>query len=188
MRVLPLLILLFFLPPAAAPGATWEIVPGATRVEVDVHWLGRVVTLRFDRLWGSIAFDRQRPDRARARITVDARRVSTGLAVVDAFVRGPDYLNVETYPTIGFRLDRLVRTSQSTADVLGQLTLFGITRPISLQAQVFRYGPTPGAPDRFDAGFDLTGAVDRRAFGHTTGLPQIDATLPIRIRLLMRSV
>ncbi|MBD3624920.1 MAG: polyisoprenoid-binding protein [Rhodobacteraceae bacterium] len=188
MRALSIIILLLFALSAPAISATWEIVPHDTRVEVDVNWLGRIVTLRFDRIHGTILFDRRRPERARAQITVDARAVSTGLAVVDAFVRGPDYLNVGAYPTIGFQLDRLVRTSPSTADVFGRLTLFGTTRSVSLQAQVFRYGPTPGAPQRFDAGFDLTGTVDRRDFGHTTGLPQIAATLPIRIRLLMRSL
>lgn len=185
MRVFVLLVLCLL--PITALAQQWQLVPGETRVEVDVGWRGRIVTLRFGDVVGNVIFDKQKPETAKASIRVDARTVSTGAAVVDAFVRGPDYLDVERNPWMDYRLDGLVQTSQQTADVFGQLTMFGQTRPVAFRAQVFRYGSTPGAPERFDAGFNIGGAIDRREFGHTTGLPEISAVLPIRIRFLMRS-
>lgn len=185
MRVL--ILVLLWLWPAALLAEEWRLVPGETRVEVDVDWRGRTVTLRFNDVIGEVIFDQQRPESAKASIRVDARTVSTGAAVVDAFVRGPEYLDVERHPWMDYRLDRLVQTSEQTADVFGRLTMFGQTRSVAFRAQVFRYGPTAGAPDRFDAGFNIGGSVDRRDFGHTTGLPEVAAVLPIRIRLLMRS-
>ena len=52
---------------------------------------------------------------------------------------------------------------------------------------MIRYGPAQDDPDRFEAGFDLTGSIDRTAFGSTGGLPQVAAVLPVRIRLVMHS-
>ena len=72
-----------------------------------------------------------------------------------------------------FRLDRLTPTSKQTAEVAGRLTLRGVTRPIAFEARVIRFGPAADDPDRFEAGFDLAGAIDRTAFGSTGGLPEV---------------
>ncbi|WP_112322416.1 YceI family protein [Oceanibium sediminis] len=173
--------------PALALAAEWSVVEPETRVEVDVAYLGSVVTMRFDTVKGAILFDEKHPERAKANILVGTRDVDTGLGIVNALVRSKDYLNTNAYPTIGFRLRKLVQTSKSTADIFGDMTLLGITRPVAFRATVFRYGPSPVDPARFDAGFTLSGAVDRREFGHTEGYPAVAAILPVRIRLLMRS-
>ena len=107
--------------------------------------------------------------------------------MVDGLVRSRDYLGVDQYPTITFRLDRLSQTSKSTADVQGRITLRGVTRPLSFKAQVFAYGPAKDDPDRFEAGFNLSGQIDRTDFGSTGGLPYVSAVLPVHIRLLMTS-
>jgi hypothetical protein len=62
-----------------------------------------------------------------------------------------------------------------------------VTRPVNFQAKVFAYGPAKDDPGRFEAGFDLSGSVDRTAFGSTGGLPEVAAVLPVHIRLLMSS-
>ena len=85
------------------------------------------------------------------------------MPVVDGLIRGADYLAADRYPTITFRLDRLAQTSKNTADIEGRITLRGVTRPLSLKAQVFAYGPAKDDPDRFEAGFNLTGEIDRTA-------------------------
>jgi polyisoprenoid-binding protein YceI len=182
-------IALFVLALAAAvpaAGATWRLDP-ATRIAVDVDWQGRSVELRFPTFSGEIAFDERRPERAAARISVAATDVRTGVGVVDALARGPGFLGAERWPTITFTLDRLTRTSASTADIEGRITFRGVTRPIAFAATVVRYGPMEADPTRFEAGFDLLGSIDRTAFGSTGGLPDVGATLPIRIRLLMTS-
>lgn len=184
MRILILLLTLLATPLAAA---SWSIVPSDTKVEVDVGYLGNTVTLHFDNIAGRIDFDEKRPDRARAAIAVGTRSVETGLGLVNDFVKSKPYLDAATFPQINFTLDRLVQTTKSTADIFGTMTFRGVTRPVTFKAQVFRYGPSPGAPDRFDAGFTLTGTVDRREFGQTAGLPQVAPELPVRIRLLLRS-
>lgn len=87
---------------------------------------------------------------------------------------------------IDFRLTGLRQTSKQTADLTGEMTLRGVTRPVAFAAQVIRYGPAAD-PSRFEAGFDLTGRIDRTDFGSTGGLPEVAAVLPVHIRLLMHS-
>jgi polyisoprenoid-binding protein YceI len=183
---LRLAFLLAWLLPALAAAAPWRLDP-ETRVAVDVGWRGGTVEVRFTRLSGSIEFDEARPEAARARIVASARDVETGVGVVDALVRAPGYLDAERWPEVVFELDRLERTSSSTARVQGRLTLRGVTRPLVLDAAVIRYGPDPADPERFVAGFDIEGVIDRTAFGSTAGLPEVAAELGLRIRLVMRS-
>lgn len=172
--------------PGLAWGASWRLDP-RTRVAVDVVWRGATVEVRFPRLSGAIEFDAERPETAKARITVFTRDVETGVALVDALVRSADYLDAERYPEMVFELDRLVQTSSSTADIFGRITMRGVTRPVTFKAEVFRYGPPADMPDGFEAGFDLTASIDRTAFGSTGGLPEVGAFLPVRVRLVMRS-
>lgn len=172
--------------PALASAATWRIDPG-TYIIADVLWRGASVAVRFPPPEGTITFDADRPELAKAELTVPARAATTGIGPVDALVRSEGYLDTDRFPRITFNLDRLVRTSSSTADVEGRMTLRGVTRPVSFRARVIRYGPSEADPSRFEAGFDLTGAIDRTEFGSTGGLPEVPARLPIRIRLLMSS-
>jgi polyisoprenoid-binding protein YceI len=183
MRLLCLLLLL-----AAAPALaeSWTIDP-ETRIVADVHWKDRRVEVRFPTLSGEVEFDERRPERAQATIVVAAADATTGAPIADALIRGPGFLAAERYPEITFRLDRLRRISERSASVEGRITLRGVTRPTTFAATVIAYGPLPEDPARFRAGFDLTGAIDRTAFGSTEGLPEIGAELPVRIRLLMTS-
>ncbi len=180
------LALALLLVPALAAAATWRLDP-QTRVAVDVGWQGATVEVRFTRLSGTIEFDADRPETARARIAVSARDVDTGLGVIDTLVESPGYLDAARYPTIVFELDRLEKTSASTAQIFGRITLREVTRPMVFAARVFRYGPDPANPARFEAGFDLEGEIDRTAFGSTGGLPEVPAALQVRIRLVMTS-
>ena len=166
------LALVLALLPAAADAAPWRLDP-ATRIVVDVPWQGSAVAVRFPAPTGTIDFDPERPETARATVTVSARGATTGVAIVDALVKSADYLGAETWPEMTFRLDRLTPTSKQTAEVAGRLTLRGVTRPVAFEARVIRFGPAADDPDRFEAGFDLTGAIDRTAFGSTGGLPEV---------------
>lgn len=184
--LLKALLLFLALMPAAAVAAPWQLAP-ETRVAVDVAWEGRTVAVRFPTLSGQIDFDRDHPERAQAEIRVATTDATTGVGVVDGLLRSKDYLDAAEYPAITFHLDKLTQTSKSSADVAGRITLRGVTRPVAFKAEVTRYGPSSDDPDRFEAGFELTGRVDRTEFGSTGGLPQVAALLPVRITLVMTS-
>ena len=180
------LILGLVLTPGLAAAAPWTLDP-ATEVSVDVPWRGSDVKVRFSGLQGQVDFDETSPEAAKARISVAAASAETGVGVVNALVKSEGYLDAARFPTISFQLDKLTRLSKSEARVDGRLTLRGVTRPVSLDAKVLRYGPAKDDPDRFEAGFDIEGTIDRTTFGSTGGLPEVPADLDLRIRLLMSS-
>jgi len=180
------LALLLALLPAAAVAAPWRLDPETT-VSIDVPWEGATVTVRFLAPTGTIEFDPERPEATRATVRVSTLTATTGVGLVDALVRSPDYLGAERWPEIVFMLDRLTPTSKQTADIVGRITLRGVTGPMRFSARVVRYGPAQDDPDRFEAGFDLSGQIDRTEFGSTGGLPEVAPVLPVRIRLLMHS-
>jgi polyisoprenoid-binding protein YceI len=173
--------------PLPALAAEWRVDP-RTRVTVDVAWRGALVTVAFPDIEGDVTFDERRPERARAEIRVGTARATAGFGLVDALLRGEGYLDAARYPLIAFHLDQLVPTSRSTARIDGRISLRGLTRPAVFTAQVFRYGPAPDDPARFEAGFDVRGEIDRTQFGSTAGLPDVPAILPVHVRLILSSV
>lgn len=180
------LVLLAVLLPSPVVAASWVLDP-ETSVAVDVPWQGSAVTVTFPPPTGSIVFDPEHPETTKATVTVSAREATTGVPLVDPVVKSPDFLGAEAHPTMTFELDSLKLVSKSAAEVTGRITFRGVTKPARFDARVTRYGAAADDPDRFDAGFDLTGSIDRTAFGSTGGLPDVPAVLPVRIRLLMHS-
>jgi polyisoprenoid-binding protein YceI len=169
-----------------ALAAPWKIAAGTT-ISVDANWNGSVVPVHFPSVGGAVDFDEKNIQAARATIAVATRNATTGVPIVDGLVRSDDYLAADRFPQITFRLDRLVQTSASTADVTGRITLRGVTKPVVFHATVIRYGPGQDDPGRFEAGFDMSGVIDRTEFGSNGGLPEVAGLLPIHIRLMLSS-
>ena len=163
--------------PAAAAAAPWRLEPETT-VSVDVGWQGRTVAVRFPTLDGTIDFDRDHPERAQAEISVATADATTGVGVVDQLLRSRDYLDaaISRHHLPPRQADPDL---QDHADVAGRITLRGVTKPVAFKAQVFRYGAAKSDPSRFEAGFNLTGSLDRTDFGSTGGLPDVSAVLPV---------
>ncbi len=183
------LILALLVPGPAAYAAPWFLIPSETSIEVDVRYQNRsTLTVGFPQFAGAIDFDEKRPQGTRATIQVSSQTIRTGLSILNPIIKSSDYLDARNHPNITFQLDRLQQTSKSTADIFGRITFLGVTRPIAFKANVFRYEPVGEVPGGFEAGFDLSGEFDRREFGNTTGLPDVAAVLPVRIRLLMSNI
>ena len=176
-RMLRAFLLCLLMTAASASAAPW-VLTDATKIELLVPWRGLTVRLAFPRYGGIIDFDETAPETAAARIEVASGAVTTGLPLADRVARSEDFLAADRYPIIRFDLDRLVQTSQSTADIYGRITFRGVTRAILFKATVRRYDPGSAA-------FDLEGAIDRAAFGANGAPGDVPAILPVRIRLDM---
>ncbi|MCO1659323.1 YceI family protein [Pseudonocardia humida] len=97
--------------------------------------------------------------------TIDLASVDTGHEARDAHLRSADYLDVERFPTMGYRSTGVRRTDTGWV-VDGELTLHGITRPVPLDVELTGFGPDPFGGQR--AGFSASARIDRRDFGITT--------------------
>jgi polyisoprenoid-binding protein YceI len=163
------------LPPAEHPisdwlatRGAWQIDPLTSRVEFTVRKRWFVVPLRvtgrFRDVQGVITFDEHDPTTAHASIIIGASSIDTGNARRDTHLRQEDFFHVDTHPAITFR-SRRVDVKDRTASrytVVGDLTVRGVTREVSLDAH---YTAPHGGGDNRRLKLALTTTLNRRDFG-----------------------
>ena len=84
--------------------------------------------------------------------------------MLDKVLKGDDFFDAAKYPTATFVSTRILRTGKTTANVDGNLTLHGVTRPIVLHVTFNQAGTLP-VVNIYDAGFQATATVKRSDFG-----------------------
>jgi polyisoprenoid-binding protein YceI len=155
-------------PTSSLPNYTLD--PTHTFVHWEVVHMGTsTVRGRFARSSGSVQFD------AKARqlyvgIVVDTASVSTGVPLLDALLRGREMLDVAANPQAYFVARRADFDGDVPRDVHGELTLRGISEPLTLHALRWRCAFSP-LFRREVCGGDFEAFIDRSTFGITYGLP-----------------
>ncbi|MEO1495378.1 MAG: YceI family protein [Pseudomonadota bacterium] len=138
------------------------------------------------RNWEAVVdFDPGNVEATQVAITIDATSIDTASALRDKSLRSKNFLNTATFPTITFRTTSVTPTGTDTATVTGDLTLIGVTKPVTMSAKLNKLGPSPFQKDQMIAGFTITGQIDRREFGMSFAAPAVSAIIPIRIDLEM---
>lgn len=147
-----------------APG-TWTIDSTHSTVGFSVrHLMVAKVRGRFGDFAGTLAIDGS-PEDSVAEVTIDMTSIDTRDAKRDAHLRSSDFFDVERNPQATFRSTGLVRTGPSTFDLAGDLTLAGMTRPVTLAVTYEGVTPDPWGGTR--AAFSAEAEVDREDFGLT---------------------
>jgi polyisoprenoid-binding protein YceI len=150
----------------AIPGylaGTWQADRDHSTIEFAIRQLTGKARGRFTRydvtiVTGEVLLD------SSVTATIDLVSVDTGNQKRDNHLRGPDYLQAEKYPTMGYRSTGL-RHSDDGWVVDGDLTLHGIARPVPLAVEAS--GFTADQFGRQRAAFSATARISRRDFGIT---------------------
>ena len=151
---------------APAARATWAIDPAHSLVELGVkHKMFTTVKGRFATVAGTIVTDDANPAGASARAEIDAASIDTREPQRDAHLRSPDFLDVEQHPTITFASTYVAPRGQGRYVVTGDLTIRGVTREVSLEAELTGRGTDPWGNER--VGFSATTTIYRKEFGLT---------------------
>lgn len=101
-----------------------------------------------------------------AEIIINANSLDTGLNKRDEHLRSEDFLDVAKHPTITFKSDKLTFKGDKVMEAHGQLTLRGVTKPITLTFTQFKCGENPINKKHYCAG-DATATIKRSDFGMT---------------------
>jgi polyisoprenoid-binding protein YceI len=98
----------------------------------------------------------------------------------DHDLQGPNFLDAVQFPTMHFVSTKVVKNGTTKFDLIGNLTMHGVTQPLTLHAVVNRIGPTPfgNAPT---AGFTATGILKRSDYGVKGLLPLIGDEVAIDV-------
>jgi polyisoprenoid-binding protein YceI len=151
-------------PTAPQTASTWVIDPAHSVVELAVkHMMFSTVKGRFPKVSGTIVLNEA--DLAASSVTaqIEAASIDTGEQARDTHLRSADFLDVEASPTITFRSTEVVPQGKDKFVVVGDLTIRGVTREVSLESEIVGTGIDPWGGRRI--GFTASTAVNRRDFG-----------------------
>jgi polyisoprenoid-binding protein YceI len=168
-RLLALLLLMLPAYSLAAP-LSYQLQPDLSRVSFSYAVNGGNAGGQMPVRSADIVLDLQNISASRADIIVDASRARAGFIVATEALKGASVLNTQSYPTIRFRSTAIrpndPRNLSGGGKIDGQLTIRGVTRPVTLDVKVFRQrGAEPGDLSRLS--FQISGAIRRSDFGAT---------------------
>lgn len=116
--------------------AKWLINTNHSVAEFSVrHMMVSWVLGMFNRVTGSLDFDPQNVTAATVTVEIDAAGIYTGVEARDDHLKSSDFLAVERYPNITFKSTRVELAGLDQALVHGELTLRGVTRPVTLEVR-----------------------------------------------------
>jgi polyisoprenoid-binding protein YceI len=142
----------------------WIIDPFHSLVEFSVvHLTINIVKGRFKEVRGSIHLDNRRPEKSWVRAQINAASIDTGIIARDTDLRSANFFDVATYPTITFVSTVVQQTGPKSGVITGDLTLRGITCPVSFQTEFNGSARDPETGGQ-RIGFFATTIIDRRAF------------------------
>lgn len=101
---------------------------------------------------GSFSFDAAKPEESKVKVELQTASVDSNHAERDKHLRSADFLNVAKHPTATFESTGVKSTGEGTADITGNLTLNGVTKPVVIAAKFIGEGQDPWGGYR--AGFE----------------------------------
>lgn len=153
-------------PTTTTTTTTWQIDPTHSHVEFAVkHLMIATVKGRFADVQGSVIASDDDPTDAKIEVTIGTASIDTRQEQRDTHLRSPDFLDVERFPTITFRSRRIEAQKGDEFRIIGDLTIRGITREVTLDAEHTGRARDPWGNDR--AAFTATTKVNRKEFGLT---------------------
>jgi polyisoprenoid-binding protein YceI len=155
----------------AAPGAatipafgateTYRIDPEHTNVGFRIRHFFSKVPGRFNTFEGTITLDRQDLSKGSVEITIDASSIDTNEPARDKHLRSADFFDAEKHPKIAFRSTEVKKVADNRLKVSGNLTIRGVTKPVTLDVEVLGFGPGYG----FRGAFEARTTINRQDFG-----------------------
>jgi polyisoprenoid-binding protein YceI len=163
---------------AAQARSSWKIDPSQTHVLFWVDAIGWPRTAgEFKSFEGRIEIDFDRPSRSRVDFRVAAKSVDVNSATMNDYLRSEVFLNVARFPSMGFVSTSVEKRDEQHARVTGDLTMLGVTRPLSLDVDVAR--KLAGTNQR--VGFKATGVINRLDFAMNSGYPLISDAIHLTV-------
>jgi polyisoprenoid-binding protein YceI len=160
-----ILAVLLALTPALAAAATWLIDPDHAFVEFKVrHLMVSNVKGVFTKVNGTVEADDADLAKSMVSVTIDTASLDTNIAKRDEHLRSPDFFDVAHYPTMTFISKRIIVNGGKVDKVIGDLTIRGTTREVTLNVTEF----TPAIKDLWGLdrrGATATATVNRKDFG-----------------------
>ena len=167
--------------PFMAHAETYTIESTHTYPNFIINHLGFSDTFgRFNKTTGKLEMDREK-GMGSVEVVIDVASLDTGFAKRDDHLRSPDFFNVVEFPEATFKSTRVTYKGEG-AEVVGNLTIKGITRSVTLNVAKINCGPNP-FNKKPTCGMNATGTIKRSDFGITYGLPAVGDEVKLNIQI-----
>ena len=168
-------------PMAAQAAETYTLDPYHTNLYWKANHFGfSNPSGKFATVTGTVTLDEAAPDKSSVNVTVNTGSVVTGIDLFNEHLRADKFFNSEKFPTATFVSSKVEPTGKDTAKVTGDLTLVGVTKPVTLDVTLNKIGENPINKLK-TAGFTATGVVKRSEFGMTYALHGVSDDVQITI-------
>ncbi|GAB3574885.1 YceI family protein [Spirosoma luteolum] len=150
----------------AQTATTWTIDPTHSEIQFKVkHLMVSTVTGLFSQFEGTVEMAGDDFADASIKFSADIDSISTGNEQRDGHLKSGEFFDAAQFPKLTFESTGMTKTGDDTYDLTGNLTMHGVTKPVTLKAEyggqmVDFYGQTK-------AGFEVTGVLKRKEFGLT---------------------
>ncbi len=148
--------------PAVPQTSKWELDPENSSAEfVCKHVLSKVRGM-FAKPAGTVMLDDATPANSKIDATIDVSAITTGVEERDTHLKGPEFFDVAKYPAITFVSTNVSRSSATSYSVAGNLTMHGVTKPVTLAVTA---SPPFNHAGSIRRGIEAITSVNRKDFG-----------------------
>ena len=142
----------------------WNVDVAHSGVNFSVrHMVISKVRGKFAKFSGRLELDEKDLTRSTVEVHIDASSIETGVGDRDNHLRSPDFLDVEKFPELTFKSQRIEKLADDRYRVVGDLTIHGVTREVPLEVEAGGSTKDPWGNDRI--GFQARTHIDRRDYG-----------------------
>jgi polyisoprenoid-binding protein YceI len=178
--VLAMAVLGLFQSQPAQAAQSYKLDPMHTNIVFHISHFGfSNPSGKFPNAEGELVLDEKSPVNSRVSVTIPVSHLITGIPKLDEHLKTPDFFDVATYPVATFKSRRVILTGKDTALVKGDLTLHGITKPVTLKVKLNKIGENMFKKQT--AGFTATTTLKRSDFGMKTYLPGLGDEVRLEI-------
>jgi len=146
---------------SAAANETYRFDQARSTIGFRVHQFLGTTNGKFTQFSGSIDLDSQHPEHSSVSARIQVSSIDTGIKKRDDHLRSPEFFNVAKYREITFKSRSVKQTGSQSGDIMGDLTLHGVTKPVTLRVKLV----TPVSDEARTRWEVTTEPLKRRDFG-----------------------
>lgn len=167
---------------ARVPVGRYDLDLDHCSITFDVeHFKYSRFTMRFDRKKGQLNWNEGGLEQSSVSVSIDAASIDTNVPLLDKMVKSESLLDVERYPEIRFVSTKFERTGESRGTLTGNLTIHGVTQPVTLDVTFNGFARDP-LTKKDTLGFSAEGHFSRAKFGLATWYPAVGDDIHVRIQ------
>lgn len=165
---------------AKISGGTYAVDPGHTQVVFAYDHMGFTNNVGvIAEPTGTLTLDKANPAASKVSIELPIANLRTGVAKLDEHLLKPDFFDGAKFPTATF-VSTGVKAEGTGATITGNLTIKGVTKPVTLDAEFYGVGANPMSKKE-NIGFVATGTIKRSDFGLGAYVPVVGDAVELKI-------